>query len=204
MIQHYIVELEIIVNQSRRIAGIGIWGKAIGKPLDDQVDFGDLGRFGSEPSFGPTLYLPLHKTYRLAELIKPGGHYVDSVQGGKRIDNRFADAAPQSQVVSDFRRYLASHHETAPPLHQVEGGANYGRIIAQQVWPGSQREERIDGAEQPVFARHVVRRRSDRSKGRPPQHEFTLAATNQVRQVGMTTGKLLKLKSGFQIKRLTS
>ncbi len=87
-----------------------------------------------------------------------------AVQIGERVDHRGADPPAEIRMIDQRRWLLGSHHEPAPPLHQIEYGAQHADILAQEVRARRQRKDRMQRGEPAILAGHVVRRR--RAPGR--------------------------------------
>ncbi len=94
-------------------------------------------------------------------------------------------------TIADGGRLLVPNDDAVPALHEIEDRSDDRPIVAERVGTWRQWVHRMDRRQPPEFARHVMRRRRDRTERWTPQHELALAEADQIGQVGVPTRKLL-------------
>src|SRR4030095_1698222 len=124
------------------------------------------------------------------------------MQQRESIDHSFADTPSQIKILADLTGYLATDNQTSSSFHQVERHANYRRVFAKQIRLRRKWKQGMHGPEHPVFSRHIVSGRRDRTKGRPPQDKFVIVESDQVSEIGVPARELFNLNAR-RLKRLT-
>ena len=179
--QKHVVELEVVVHE--RLTALGL--DVVLEPRDDTQDPASrLLVVGEVRALRPTGDLTREEPLRTAERIEIGGSGVHTVQAGEHVHEVRRDSRGLIGPADQGRRKLGPDRDSGAVLHEEEGCAQDGRILAQMKSARRQGEFAPESREHPVLADHVVRAGRQGSRRRPAQDAGLAVHFQEVVEVG--------------------
>ena len=145
-----------------------------------------IGSPNQFPLRTPPPHLAFEIAGRLAEVGQPDRRRVDSVQVGQHLDQRVDTVVERGLVAErlEFRRQ--PHNPARHVLHHLERCAGHRVVVAHGDRTGDRDRGVLERGDNPVLARHVVRRRRQPVQRWPTQHPLRRVVGHQEGQVGPT------------------
>ena len=120
-------------------------------------------------ALGPAANLAFEIAFRLAEIGEASGGVVHAMQAHEVFDEGFAEAAGFFRGEIETLGELSAQDNAVDRLHQVEGRADDGIVIAVEENFGSGLVNGVKIGEDAKFAGHVVRGFHFAAEGRPAE-----------------------------------
>lgn len=154
---------------------------------------------GTFPALEPALYLPAQKALRMTDLIKPAGSGIDPVKPSQGVDDDFGKSAIDDRIraTTEPLRHFTSDNHAVSPLHDEKGGADEGRVLAENECAGRGREGAIETREDGEFTAHVVRPGCHWTEWRPAQDQVDLGVSEEVGEIGVPARELTNRGNAF-------
>lgn len=146
------------------------------------------------PSPGPTLDLSPHESLGPSQVAKSASIWVDRVKLDEGVHHDLRKRSIDIWVISSPQifRDVASYHQAVLALHQEEGCAQHGDVVAISNCTGSLVKGLPQSRQNPILPTHVMRGSGNRpERGSTQDQLLPLGEGQEVRQIGFPPTKLV-------------
>lgn len=146
------------------------------------VDAGQLAVAGGVQLLAPAAQLPVEEALGAPEVAQADGPRVHGVQFDERVDEA-EDGRPGALGAQRRELFGRAVRGALDVLHDVEGRPDHRVVLAEQHGLGYRNGCRVQGADHPVLALHVVRGGQHMTQRGPADDPAPRAVRDDVRQV---------------------